>query len=48
MSTHDICSLSLTHGERDAVYKAVINLVEAWLEKAESLRGHRSAEESEE
>ncbi len=33
--------LGLTQGERDAVYEAVINLVEARLSKARSLRGRR-------
>ena len=32
-------ALNLTKGERDAVYEAVINLVEARLQKASSLKG---------
>jgi len=34
-------ALGLTQGERDAVYEAVVNLVEARLKKAESLSGRR-------
>ena len=33
-------SLALTQGERDAIYEAVINLVEARLKKAAACRGH--------
>ena len=32
-------ALRLTQGERDGVYEAVVNLVEAWLRKARSLKG---------
>jgi hypothetical protein len=41
-------ALGLTQGERDAVYEAVIRLVEARLKKAESLNRRPGTEEDEE